>query len=46
MLHGKHPWVKPPLITGHEMAGVVDAAAAACTQTEQPGSVKTLIRMH
>ena len=26
VLHGKHPWVKPPLVTGHEMAGVVEHA--------------------
>ena len=24
VLHGKHPWVQPPLVTGHEMAGIVE----------------------
>ena len=24
VLHGKHPWTKPPVVTGHELAAVVE----------------------
>lgn len=30
VLHGKHPFVKPPVVTGHEMVGEVVAAGSAC----------------
>jgi 2-desacetyl-2-hydroxyethyl bacteriochlorophyllide A dehydrogenase len=34
VLHGRHPWIRPPLVTGHEIAAVVesvgDAAGALC----------------
>ena len=41
VLHGKHPWVKPPLITGHEMAGTVEAVGSGAGDL-RPGDAVVL----
>lgn len=36
VLHGKHPWVRPPLVTGHEAAGTV-LGVGACVRAIAAG---------
>lgn len=41
VLHGKHPWVRPPLVTGHEMAGTVDRVGPGLDEL-RPGQAVVL----
>ncbi len=41
VLHGKHPWVRPPLVTGHEVAATV-AAVGPGVEDLAPGEAVVL----